>query len=81
MVEVSEIIVDEGDEPDVVADLFDADVLTGEYGTEIDFLPIEADLGHAQATWRLPRVNDLRRQPVTPAASATAAEQKQFRHF
>ena len=43
MVEVSEIIVHEADEPNVLADLFDADALAGEDGTEIDFLPIEAD--------------------------------------
>jgi hypothetical protein len=43
VVEVSEIIVREADEPDVVADLFDADALTDEDQTEIDLLAIEAD--------------------------------------
>ena len=43
MVKVSEIIVDEGDEPNMFAHLFDTDTLAGEHRTEIDFLPIEAD--------------------------------------
>ncbi len=43
MVHVSEITVHEGDEPNFIAHLFDADTLAGEHRTEIDFLPIEAD--------------------------------------
>ena len=43
MVEVAEIIIHEADEPNVVADLFDADALTSEDQTEIDLVPIEAD--------------------------------------
>ena len=43
MVEVAEIIVHEADEPNVLADLLDADALAGEDGAEIDLLPIEAD--------------------------------------
>ena len=43
MVEVSEIVVHEADEPNVLAHLFDADALAGEDEAEIDFLPIEAD--------------------------------------
>jgi hypothetical protein len=40
---VSEIIVHEADEPNVLAHLLDADALAGEDDTEIDFLPIKAD--------------------------------------
>ena len=43
MVDVSEIVVHEGDEPNFFAHLFNSHLLTGEDGTEIDFLPIEAD--------------------------------------
>ena len=42
MIEVSEIVLHEGDEPDLVVDLLDADVLTGEDGGEVDFLPADA---------------------------------------
>ena len=40
MVEVAEIIVHEADEPNVLADLLDADALTGENSAEIDLPPI-----------------------------------------
>ena len=43
MGEVAQIIIHEGDEPNEVADLFDADALAGEDGAEIDSLAIEAD--------------------------------------
>ncbi len=43
MVEVAEIIVHEADEPNLLADLLNADALAGEDGAEIDLLPIEAD--------------------------------------
>ncbi len=43
VVEVAEIVVHEADEPNLLADLLDADALAGEDGAEIDFLPIEAD--------------------------------------
>ena len=43
MVEVAEIIVHEGDEPDFLAHLFDADALASEDDAKIDLLPIEAD--------------------------------------
>ena len=43
MVEVAEIIVHKADEPNLLADLLDADALAGEDGAEIDLLPIEAD--------------------------------------
>jgi len=43
IVEVAQIIVHEGDEPNLFAHLFDSDVLTGEDHAEIDLLPIEAD--------------------------------------
>jgi hypothetical protein len=41
IVERPQIIVHEGDEPNVVAHLLDADVAS-EYCTQVDFLPIEA---------------------------------------
>ncbi len=43
MVEVAEIVVHEADEPNLLADLLDADALAGEDGAEIDLLAIEAD--------------------------------------
>jgi hypothetical protein len=43
VVEVPEIVVHKADEPKLLAYLFDSHVLTGKYGAEIDFLPIEAD--------------------------------------
>ena len=43
VVEVAEIIVHEADEPNLLADLLDADALAGEDGAEIDLLAIEAD--------------------------------------
>ncbi len=43
MVEVAEIIVHKADEPNVLADLLDANALAGEDGAEIDLLAIEAD--------------------------------------
>ena len=42
-VEVAEIVVHEACEPDVLVDLFDTDILTGEHEAEIDLLPVEAD--------------------------------------
>lgn len=42
MIEVSEIVVQERDEPDYVVGLLDADVLPGEEGGELDLEPIEA---------------------------------------
>jgi integrase len=41
VIEVAEIIVHEADEPNLAADLFDADALTGEDQAEIDLVPIE----------------------------------------
>src|SRR4051794_36991297 len=43
VVEIAEIVIHEGDEPDILAHLFDADLLPSKYDAEIDFLPIEAD--------------------------------------
>src|SRR5256886_16223690 len=43
VVEVAEIVVHEGDQPDFLAHLLDAHLLPGEYGAEVDLLPIEAD--------------------------------------
>jgi hypothetical protein len=43
VVEVAEIIVHKTDEPNLLADLPDADALAREHGAEIDLPPIEAD--------------------------------------
>ncbi len=43
MIEESQVIVHEADEPDVVGHLLDTDVLAGEYGAEMDLLTSEAD--------------------------------------
>src|ERR1700726_2097978 len=43
VIEVTEIVIHEADEPDLLAHLFDAHLLPGEHGAEVDFLPIEAD--------------------------------------
>ncbi|WP_158231375.1 hypothetical protein [Bradyrhizobium sp. C9] len=43
IVEVSQIIIHEADEPNPVIGLFNSDDLTSEYLAEIDFLPVEAD--------------------------------------
>ncbi|HJN43180.1 MAG TPA: hypothetical protein QF572_03235 [Vicinamibacterales bacterium] len=43
MIEVSEIVVHEADEPDVVAYLFDPDFLAGEHGAEVDLLAVVTD--------------------------------------
>lgn len=43
VVEVSQIVVHEADEPDVVAGLLDADGLSVEDGTEIDLALMEAN--------------------------------------
>jgi len=50
VIEVAEIVIHEGDEPDLIAHLFDADALAGEDEAEIDLLAVEADAaacGHA----------------------------------
>ena len=41
MIEVAEIVIHEADEPNLLADLLDADALAGEDGAEIDLLAIE----------------------------------------
>ncbi|WP_192252378.1 hypothetical protein [Mesorhizobium caraganae] len=43
VIEVSQIIIHEAAQPDVVLDLFDADGLAGEDDTEVDLLAIVAD--------------------------------------
>ena len=43
IVEVSQIIVHEASQPDMVLDLFDADGLAGKDKTEVDLLAIIAD--------------------------------------
>ena len=55
VVEVAEIVVHEADQPNLLADLLDADALAGEDGAEIDLLPIEADApacGHDDGSCR-----------------------------
>ena len=48
MVEIAQVVVHKADQPDVVADLLDADVLPGEDAAEIDLLPVEADAAAAR---------------------------------
>ena len=43
VVEISQIVVHEGDEPNVLVGLFDSDRLAGEDGTEVDLPALEAD--------------------------------------
>lgn len=43
MVEVAQVVVHEGDEPDFIAHLLDSHVLSGEHLTEVDLSLIEAD--------------------------------------
>ena len=42
-VEVSQIIIHEGDEPNAVLDLFDSKGLAGKDGWEVDFLAVQAN--------------------------------------
>jgi hypothetical protein len=42
-VDISEIIVDEGYEPNSLVNLLDAELLSGEDGGDIDFLSVDAD--------------------------------------
>jgi hypothetical protein len=43
VVEVAQVVVHEADEPDVVIDLFDSDIVTREDTAEVDFAAVEAD--------------------------------------
>ena len=43
VVEESQIVVHESDEPDALVDLLDAHVLAGEHGAEIDLAPAKAN--------------------------------------
>ena len=43
IIKVSQVIVQEADQPDLVVDLSDAHGLAGERGREIDFAPADAD--------------------------------------
>ena len=43
VVEEPEVVVHEADQPDFFADLLDADLLTCEHRTEVDFARVEAD--------------------------------------
>jgi hypothetical protein len=65
-VEIPQVIIHEGDEPNVVTHLLGADVLASEYCAEIYFLPIEADAaacGHSDGLV-VERVIDLRQASV-----------------
>jgi hypothetical protein len=42
-VDISQIIVDEADEPNSLVDLLDAEPLSGQDGGEVDFLSVDAD--------------------------------------
>src|SRR5690349_22370528 len=48
VVEVTEIVLHEGHEPDVLGDLRDTDVLSCKDLAEIDLAPLEAEIGRAQ---------------------------------
>ena len=48
MIEVAEIVLHKADEPYVVGDLQDADILAGEDGAEVDLLPVAADASAAR---------------------------------
>ena len=51
VVKIAQIVLHEGDEPDALADLRDADVLAGKHVTEIDLPAMEADaaaVGHGE---------------------------------
>ena len=43
MIEETQVVVHKADEPDLVSDLPDADVLTGEDGAEVDLEAVHAD--------------------------------------
>ena len=43
MVEVAQVVVHEGDEPDFIAHLLDSQVLSGEHLTDVDLSLIEAN--------------------------------------
>jgi hypothetical protein len=43
IVEVSQIVLHEGGEPNALVDLFDAEFLTGQDLAKVDFPPVEAD--------------------------------------
>ncbi len=47
MIKETEIVLHEADEPDVVADLLDTDVLPGEHGAEVELLLVEANASAA----------------------------------
>ena len=42
-IEVAEIVLHEADEPDAVGDLLDANLLSGEHGTDVNFAALVAD--------------------------------------
>ena len=44
MIKVAEIVLREAEEPDFVADLFDADLLAGKYDAQVGFLPVVTNM-------------------------------------
>ena len=42
-IDISQIIVDEADEPNSLVDLLDAEALSGQDSGDVDFLPVEAN--------------------------------------
>ena len=46
-VDISQVVVHEGDEPDAVIDLLDAEALSGEHGGDVDLLSVHADASAA----------------------------------
>jgi hypothetical protein len=59
-VDIAEIIVHEGDEPNAVVDLLDAEFLTGQHGRDIAFLAVRASgLQSRMCTWIWPALGGL----------------------
>jgi hypothetical protein len=43
VIEEAQVVVHKADQPDLLADFRDADVLSGEHGTQVDFPTTDAD--------------------------------------
>jgi len=63
IVEVSQIVLHEGGEPNALVDLFDAEFLTGEDLAKVDFPPIEADSPARRACRRVLRPGAIGGRP------------------
>ena len=68
MIEETEVVLHEADEPDVVADLLDTDVLPGEHGAEVDLLLVEANAPAARHRdgFVVERIVELTQAPIGP---------------